>query len=107
MDNAIGYIVFALVIYLIVAMPSKRDVRRLASPDGEARRAQGLKTELAAKKGEMCTLDLVDMSIIGLAAATGTIVDIDDEWVLVEMEGKKGARKLVALRLSDVKGLRV
>ena len=36
---------------------------------------------------------------------SGTVRDVDDEWVLMECPGKKGGTQLKALRISLVEGI--
>ena len=107
----IVWVTFALVIYLVCAMPTKKEVRRLAHPEAEGRRQEGLRDLLSERVGSACTLDLVEVhgfisDFGGLASLAGTVVDVDDEWVLVEATDKKGRRRLVAMRLDQGAGIK-
>ena len=49
-------LIFGFVIYLVLSMPTKRDLRKATHPDVEARRSAGLAAELRARKGARCRL---------------------------------------------------
>ena len=70
------------------------------------RMAGEMRSLLEARKGTVCALVLAEASTAaGGTRLTGTLVDVDDEWVLVEAEQKKGGTRSVALRLDRVQGL--
>ena len=41
--DAFSMITFVLIIYIMCAMPTKKDMRRLAQPEAEGRRQEGLR----------------------------------------------------------------
>lgn len=109
--DAFSMITFVLVIYIMCAMPTKKDMRRLAQPEAEGRRKEGLRDLLRERVGMPCRLCLAEAhstpSALGgnVMELAGTVVDVDDEWVLVEIVDKKGSRRLVAMRLDQVAGI--
>ncbi len=81
---------FALVIYIMTTMATKKDLRRLTERDSG--RSGEMRSMLEARIGTTCTLVLTDASILANPAAelTGVIRDVDDEWVLVETRARTG-----------------
>lgn len=97
---------FALVIYIMCTMPTKKEIRRLLNADSEDRRRVELLELLKARKGSSCAISLNEVHYVAnKASLEGELVDIDDDWVLVRATGKKGATQLVAVRLENVEGL--
>ena len=87
-------------------MPTKRDLRRLLDTRGEGERAVSLRAMLEARLRATCTLALDEARTpCGGITLTGTIMDVDDDWVLVEMPVPRGGTRLVALRLSCVQSI--
>ncbi len=109
--DAFSMITFVLVIYIMCAMPTKKDMRRLAQPEAEGRRQEGLRDLLRERVGMSCRLCLSEAHSTPSALSgsvmelVGRVVDVDDEWVLVEASDKKGCRRLVAMRLDQVAGI--
>lgn len=56
--DAFSMITFVLVIYIMCAMPTKKDVRRMAQPETERRRQEGLRDLLRERVGMPCRLCL-------------------------------------------------
>ena len=102
--EAMVYVLFALMIYLIAAMPSKKYLRRLVGD--EKRRTPSLAALLKGRVGKPCTLVFDDaVGVVGTRLA-GTLVDVDDEWACVEcVDEKSGAVQLKAVRLDLVRSL--
>lgn len=98
--------IFGFVIYLVLSMPTKRDLRKVTHPDAEAGRSAGLAAELRARKGARCRLLLGEVHFVAnTSQIEGMIEDVDDEWVLVRaMSSRQGAR-LVAVRLERIAGI--
>ena len=51
---------------------------------------------------QVCVVNELGGNVVELA---GTVVDVDDEWVLMEALDKKGHRRLIAMRLDQVAGI--
>lgn len=99
------YVVFALLIYIVAVMPTKRDLRRLLDAETGARRS-GLKPRLEKLKGHPCTLILEELhTVVTSTEVACTVVDVDDEWVLIDAAAAKGKRVRAALKLDDIKGV--
>ena len=103
--QVITMLTFGFVIALYVWMPTKRDLRRLAAREGAP--SSGLREQLKQRQGASCKLMLDDANAaVGSAVLDGTIVDVDDEWVLVERPLKQGdGAQLVAVRLEDISSI--
>lgn len=99
------YVIFALLIYLIVAMPSKKYLRRLVGAEGD--RAPNLAALLRSRLGQGCTLVFDDVVAgVGSTRLAGTLIDVDDEWACVEcVDEKTGAAQLKAVRLGLIRSL--
>lgn len=96
---------FALLIYLICTVPTKKDLKRfLESANGS--RANKYKGVLSGRMGTQCTVTLADATIATEGITfTGTLRDVDDEWALFEVEQKKGDARLTAVRLDSIESL--
>lgn len=109
--DAFSMVTFVLVIYIMASMPTKKDIRRLARPEAEGRRQKGLRDLLRERVGTPCTLNLADAHAVvnelggNVVELAGTVVDVDDDWVLMEALDKKGHRRLIAMRLDQVTGI--
>ncbi len=109
--DAFSMVTFVFVIYIMAAMPTKKEIRRLARPEAEGRRQEGLRDLLRERVGTSCTLNLADAHAVvnelggSVMELAGTVVDVDDEWVLMEASDKKGRRRLIAMRLDQVAGI--
>ena len=103
--QVISMLTFGFVIALYVWMPTKRDLRRLAAREGAA--SSGLRDQLKGRRGVSCKLMLDDANTaVGSSVLDGTVVDVDDEWVLVERPFKQGdGTQLVAVRLESISGI--
>lgn len=94
---------FALVIYIVCAMPTKKQIRRLADPEAGERRRADLRKLLQDYRGRSCSLSLNDSHYVSPAATLeGTLVDVDDEWMLMETTDGKGRRKRIVIRFDEV-----
>lgn len=99
-------LIFGFVIYLVLSMPTKRDLRRATHPDAEARRSAGLAAEQRARKGARCRLLLGEVYFVAnTSQIEGMIEDVDDEWVLVRTMGSGQGVRLVAVRLERIAGI--
>lgn len=95
---------FALTVYIMAAMPTKKDLRKLMDAS-ESREAE-LVRMLREHMGSSCELVLSEAGVTaGGMRLSGTVRDVDDEWVLLECSGKKGGTQLKALRISLVEGI--
>ena len=91
-------LIFGFVIYLVLSMPTKRDLRKATYPDAEA--------ELRARKGARCRLLLGEVYFVANSSQIeGMIEDVDDEWVLVRTMGSGRGARLVAVRLERIAGI--
>lgn len=99
------YVLFAMLIYVIVMMPSKKYLRRLVG--GEAPRTPSLIALLKGRIGQSCTLVFDDVVAgIGAPRLTGTLVDVDDEWACMECADEAtGAVQVKAVRLGLIRSL--
>ena len=91
---------FAMVVYIMASMPTKKDLRKLVD-DARPREAE-LGRMLRERIGSVCELVLVTAGGMRLA---GTVLDVDDEWVLMECPDKKGGVQIKALRIALVEGV--
>lgn len=109
--DAFSMSTFVFLIYIMASMPTKKDIRRLALPEVEGRRQEGLRDLLRERVGTSCTLNLADAHAVvnelsgSVMELAGTVVDVDDEWVLMEASDKKGRRRRIAMRLDQVAGI--
>lgn len=95
---------FALTVYIMAAMPTKKDLRKLT--DASESRETELGRMLRERIGSSCELVLVEAGVTaGGMRLSGTVQDVDDEWVLMECPDKKGGTQLKALRISLVEGI--
>lgn len=95
---------FALTVYIMAAMPTKKDLRKLMDAS-ESREAE-LGRMLREHMGSSCELVLSEAGVTaGGMRLSGTVRDVDDEWVLMECPGKKGGTQLKALRISLIEGI--
>ena len=95
---------FVLLIYIVSAMPTKKDLRKLA--DGARPREAELGRVLRERVGAPCELVLSEPGMVaGGMRLAGTVRDVDDEWVLVDCPAKKGGVELKILRISHVEGV--
>ena len=102
--EAFGFITFCLVIYIISAMPTKNELRKLLTVRDT--RASALRSLLAEHVGTACTLLLADATATAPGTSvSGVLQDVDDEWLLIECPVGKGATQLKALRLEYVSGI--
>ena len=94
---------FALVIYIVCAMPTKKQIHRLADPEAGERRRADLRKLLQDYRGRSCSLSLNDSHYVSPAATLeGTLMDVDDEWMLMETTDDKGRRKRIVIRFDEV-----
>lgn len=104
MGYMFGILSVCLLAYIMSVMVTKKDLRKFLG-DQQSRTGE-MRSLLEARKGTACTLVLAEASTAaGGTRLDGTLVDVDDEWVLVEAEQKKGGTRSVALRLDRVQGL--
>ena len=97
---------FPLIIYIICAMPTKSDLRRAVGRVGEAAGPGSWRASLEQRKGASCTLMLDEaMSVAKGIEVSGMILDVDDEWVLMETVDKKAGVRHVALRLELIRSI--
>ncbi|MCF2621173.1 hypothetical protein [Collinsella tanakaei] len=103
--QVITMLTFGFVIALYVWMPTKRDLRRLAAREGAL--SSGLREQLKRRRGTSCKLMLDEANpAVGSAVLDGTVVDVDDEWVLVERPFKQGdGTQFVAVRLEGISSI--
>lgn len=95
---------FAMVVYIMATMPTKKDLRKLT--DDACPREAELGRMLRERIGSSCELVLSETGVIaGGIRLAGTVLDVDDEWVLMECPGKKGGSELKALRIALVEGV--
>lgn len=95
---------FGITVYIMAVMPTKKDVRKLLGVS-EPREAE-LGRMLRERIGTSCELVVYEAGITaGGMRLSGTVRDVDDEWVLVECAGKKGGIQLKALRISLIEGI--
>ena len=98
---------FALVIYIVCAMPTKKQIRRLENPEAGERRRADLRKLLQDYRGRSCSLSLNDSHYVSPAATLeGTLVDVDDEWMLMETTDDKGRRKRSVIRFDEVSSIK-
>lgn len=104
--DAIIWVVFALLVWTAWNMPTKAEIRRLLSGVGEEGRPHGWRSAIEGRVGAPCTLTLTEpLYACGTSGElAGTVIDVDDEWVLLEVSDKKGTRQ-VAVRLDMIKGI--
>ena len=101
---AISCATFAMVVYIMTAMATKRDLRKLAD-DARPREAE-LGRVLRERVGAPCELVLSEPGMVaGGMRLAGTVRDVDDEWVLMECPAKTGGVELKVLRISHVEGV--
>lgn len=101
---ALAAATFALVIYVITTMPTKKDLRRIERRSES--REEELRSVLRDRIGLECELILSETGFTaGGTHLSGTIQDVDDEWVLVECRDKKGATQMKVLRIALVEGV--
>ena len=104
MSYLFGILSVCLLAYIMSVMVTKKDLRKFLGD--QQSRTNEMRSLLEARKGTACTLVLAEASTAaGGTKLVGTLVDVDDEWVLVEAEQKKGGTRSVALRLDRVQGL--
>ena len=95
---------FAMVVYIMAFMPTKKDLRKLA--DDARPREMELGRMLRERIGSSCELVLSEAGVTaGGTRLIGTVLDVDDEWVLMECPGKKSGTQLKALRIALVEGV--
>lgn len=95
---------FAMVVYIMATLPTKRDLRKLM--DDARPREMELGRMLRERIGSSCELVLSEAGVTaGGMRLAGTVLDVDDEWVLVERPDKKGGAQLKALRIALVEGV--
>lgn len=104
MEGAFCMAAFALAVYIVVTMPTKKDIRKLVGHSETT--AAELRSMLRAHIGQTCDLILSDAdSVVGGTRLSGIVRDVDDEWVLVECVPKPGKQQLRVLRLELVEGI--
>lgn len=95
---------FAMVVYIMATMPTKRDLRKLM--DDVYPREMELGRMLRERIGSSCELVLSEAGVTaGGIRLSGTVLDVDDEWVLMECPAKKGVTQLKVLRIALVEGV--
>ena len=95
---------FAMVVYIMATMPTKRDLRKLM--DDVHPREMELGRMLRERIGSSCELVLSEAGVTaGGIRLSGTVLDVDDEWVLMECADKKGIIQRKVLRISLVEGV--
>ena len=95
---------FAMVVYIMATMPTKKDLRNLMD-DARPREVE-LGRMLRERIGSTCELVLFEAGVTaGGMRLAGTVLDVDDEWVLMECADKKGITQLKALRIALVEGV--
>ena len=95
---------FALVVYIMAVMPTKKDLRKIMD-DARPREAE-LGRVLRERIGSSCELVLSEAGITaGGVRLSGKVLDVDDEWVLMECPVKKGGTQLKVLRIALVEGV--
>ena len=73
----------------------------LAAWDREGR--ADLRKLLQDYRGRSCSLSLNDSHYVSPAATLeGTLMDVDDEWMLMETTDDKGRRKRIVIRFDEV-----
>lgn len=92
---------FAMVVYIMAVMPTKKDLRNLMD-DARPRQAE-LGRMLRERIGSSCELVLSEAGVTaGGIRLAGTVLDVDDEWVLMECADRKGITQRKVLRISLV-----
>ena len=101
------WVIFALLIWILCTMPTKAEIRRLLSNVGADGQPHGWRSAIEGRMGASCKLTLTEpLYAWGTPGElSGTVLDVDDEWVLVEVPDKKGAPQRVAVRLEQIKGI--
>lgn len=95
---------FAMVVYIMAVMPTKKDLRKLVD-DARPREVE-LGRLLRERIGLSCELVLSEAGVTaGGMRLAGTILDVDDEWVLMGCANKKGGTQLKVLRIALVEGV--
>ena len=95
---------FAMVVYIMATLPTKRDLRKLM--DDARPREMELGRMLRERIGSSCELVLSEAGVTaGGMRLAGTVLDVDDEWVLMERPDKKGVTQLKVLRIALVEGV--
>lgn len=107
--------IFGLVIYLVATMPTKRDIKRLLEGDtqGARLRRREMRSMLEDRLNRICTVTLDDpvpslsesMVLLGGNRVAGMVIDVDDEWVLMDVPAKKGGPVRHAIRLECIAGI--
>lgn len=103
--DVLVWLIFAMLVYLICAVPSKRYLRHVVGSERD--RSTSLAALLKERMGQSCTLVFNDAIWgIGASCLAGTLVDVDDEWACVECTDEKtGATQLKAVRLDLIRSL--
>lgn len=95
---------FGIAVYIMAVMPTKKDVRKLLGVS-EPREAE-LGRILRERIGTSCELVVYEAGITaGGMRLSGTVRDVDDEWVLMACPDKKSDTQLKALRISLIEGI--
>ena len=95
---------FGIAVYIMAVMPTKKDLRNLM--DDTRPREVELGRMLRERIGSSCELVLSEAGITaGGMRLAGTVLDVDDEWVLMECADKKGITQRKVLRISLVEGV--
>lgn len=95
---------FAMVVYIMASMPTKKDLRKLVD-DARPREVE-LGRMLRERIGSACELVLAEAGVTaGGMRLAGTVLDVDDEWVLMECPDKKSGTQIKVLRIALVEGV--
>lgn len=105
------FLLFVIAVTLLyIAWKIPRDKMVVETQAKEAERKQKLvKGQLPGLQGRLCEFVAKDMTVFpnGMTGK-GTVLDFDDEWVLVSIPGRKGdVRKVVRIsQIDDVREIR-
>lgn len=107
----IEFLLFVIAVTLLyIAWKIPRDKAVVETQAKEADRKKRLiKGQLPGLQGSLCEFDAKDMTVFpGGMTGKGTLLDFDDEWMLVSIPARKGdVRKVVRItQISDVREIK-
>lgn len=104
MTNFLLLIIAALLGYMTYMMHKEKKQKQTGTPDKQQLPMAQILPDYLNKKCELRVKDAM-MAIDVLYSATGTLIDLDDEWLMLEVETKKKTvRKL--LRVDSVRSVK-
>lgn len=100
----VSFVAFCLMLYVVRTMPTKKDLKYLLSPSeqGGRRRFQEVLNKLI---DQPCTIVLTHVLLSAggdFVTVTGTVRSVDEQYVLLEIEQKSDAPRIMALQLDMI-----